>query len=88
MNTNDLQLAQQVVATTGHHLTTLELTFLMSLPTSIAAHFWAGVKFWSMVGGWRGVWRFIQTGSIRPLDSAPSVNAINPPGLPAQPTKT
>jgi len=64
MNTNLPPELQIALALTGHHFTTMELTFLCALPTSIAAHFWALVKFWAHVGGWRGVSNFIQTGSI------------------------
>jgi hypothetical protein len=66
--TNDVQtiqeLAQQLAAAHGIHLTGYEFAALVALPHTLALHFWAAVRFYSYIGGFNGVKNFLKTGKL------------------------
>ncbi len=62
--TNTLPILEQIAAASGHHLSNFEIGALVALPTTVATHFWAFIKFYAHVGGFDGIKRFIKTGSI------------------------
>jgi hypothetical protein len=66
MNTNEIQLAQQIASAAGYHLSGYEVALLLALPHTLYLHIWASIKFWTQLGGWRGISLFFKTGTLNP----------------------
>lgn len=60
MNTNDIPIIQQILASQGYHLNGYEITLLLALPHTVVG---AVTHYWQKVRGWEGICLFFKTGS-------------------------